>query len=205
MGPLEMVAGRLRRPDALQTLALFLAGLVFVLAIRWPGDGAPNASWFLMAQARAAMLVLAGLGFGAAAADAAVPDRRATAAMLLLFVALSAAFDAATYAATMPEVPFVYAALLPVPQVLAAFGAGLLLGWLTGRLRLRGLLPVLIPALPLVAAYADVRLERVVFNPVLAAVRVAPWHLAAVVFVAAITVAWLSRPAAPPPNDGGAS
>lgn len=203
MGPLEMVAGRLRRSDALQTLALFLAGLVFVLAIRWPGDGAPNASWFLMAQARAAMLVLAGLGFGAASADGGVADRRATAAMLVLFVALSAAFDAATYAATVPEVPFWYAALVPVPQVLAAFGGGLVLGIVTGRLRVRGLLPVLIPALPLLAAYADVRVHRVVFNPVLAAVRVAPWHLALVVVATALTLAWLARPAARA-RDGGA-
>jgi hypothetical protein len=194
MNALEAVSERLRRNDMLQALALFLVAMGFVLATRWPGAaGAPNASWFLLAQVRNTLLVLAGLGFGAASSQASARERGLTLAGLLVFVAVSGAFDVATYAATFPALPLAYAAALPYPETIAAYGVGLVLGRGTAVLRVRGLLPLLVPAVVALGAYLDVRWHTVVFNPALAATRVAPVHLAAVGVAALITAGAVVR------------
>ncbi len=196
------VAERLRTPDLLQVLALFLAALLFVLAVRWPGQGEANEAWFALAQTRMTLLALAALGYGAAEGRLPRHQRRVTAAALMVFVAVSLPFDVAAYAASFPAVPLLWAACLPFLEVPAYFGMGILLGRLAHRLRVTALLPLLVPALLVAGIALDVRLGVDVIDPLTAPLRVSWVHLAVITTLAAATVLALTRGH---PDEDGAS
>lgn len=206
---LASVAGRVRRQDMLQLLALFLATLFFVLAVRWPSGTGSNETWFTLAPARVALLSILAMGFGAAEAHESLTERRATAAALLLFVVASAPFDAATYAASFPSAPLWWSEGMPFLEVPAYFVLGLGLGRLAARLRLDTFLAVLVPAVLLALTWADVRLGLDVFDPLTVAVHVS-WRHAAVMGLLALVGGVLHLrpgPAAAPearPEGGGA-
>lgn len=190
---LGAAAERLRGPDMLQVLALFLAALLFVVAVRWPGSGDSNEAWFALAQTRMVLLALAALGYGAAESGRASASRRAAAGALLMFVILSAPFDVATYAASYPAAPLWWAAGLPFPTTLAYFGLGLGLGRVATWARLGALLPLLVPAVLVLGIWVDVRLGVSVFNPLVAPLAVSVADGLVMVGLAAGTVVWLAR------------
>ncbi|MEJ2287403.1 MAG: hypothetical protein P8Y02_01960 [Deinococcales bacterium] len=190
---LAAAAERLRGPDMLQVLALFLAALLFVVAVRWPGAGGSNEAWFTLAQMRMVLLALAALGYGAAESGHGPASRRATAGALVMFVVLSAPFDIATYAASYPAAPLWWAVGLPFPATLAYFGLGLGLGRLATWARLGALLPLLVPAVLIVGIWVDVRLGVSVFNPLTAPLSVSVVDGVVMTAMAAATVAWLGR------------
>jgi hypothetical protein len=197
-GVFTLVAGRLRSSDMLQALGLFLAAQLFVLAVRWPGAGGSNETWFALAQVRMVLLALAALGYGAAESGTLTSTRRATAGALLTFVALSAPFDVATYAASYPAVPWWWSTLLPFPETLAYYGVGLALGRVAALARIGALLPLLVPGLLVAGVWADVRLGIDVLDPLTALLHVSALHAAAVAILAAGTAVWLGRPSKAP-------
>lgn len=197
-GAFALVAGRLRSADMLQALGLFLAAQLFVVAVRWPGVGGSNETWFALAQARMVLLALAAVGYGAAESGTLTSTRRATAGALLAFVALSAPFDVATYAASYPAVPWWWSTLLPFPETLAYFGVGLALGRAASWARVGALLPLLVPGLLVAGVWADVRLGIDVLDPLTSLLHVSAVHAAAVAVLAAGTVLWLGRPSQAP-------
>jgi hypothetical protein len=190
---LGRAAERLRGPDMLQVLALFLAALLFVLAIRWPSAGDSNEAWFAVAQARMVLLALAALGYGAAESWREPGSRRSTAAAVMMFAVLSAPFDIATYAASYPAAPLWWAAGLPFPTTLAYYGLGLGLGRLATWARLGVVLPLLVPAVLVFGIWIDVRLGVSVFNPLAAPLAVSLVDGLVMVGLASATLVWLAR------------
>lgn len=186
MSPLAAVAGRARSADMLQLLALYMATLFFVVAVRWPGGAGSNEAWFALAPTRAMLLALLGMGFGAAEALRPADRRRATAGALLLFVVASAPFDAATYAASFPAAPLWWSAGVPFLEVLAYLTLGTFLGRLAALLRIDTFLAVLVPAVLVGLVWADVRLGLDVFDPLTAAVHVSWRHVAVMAALALV-------------------
>lgn len=205
MSALAAVAARARGTDVLQVLALFLATLFFVLAVRWPPGAGSNEAWFALAPTRVALLTLVAAGFGAAEAGRPPARRRATLGALMLFVVASAPFDAATYAASYPAAPLWWSAGVPFLEVPAYFAVGVALGRLAAWLRADGFLAVLVPAVLVGLGWLDARLGLDVFDPLTAAVHVSWRHAAVMAALAAAGAAGhAGRNAAPPPaaTDG---
>lgn len=202
MSLLASVAGRVRSADMLQLLALFMATLFFVLAVRWPAGAGSNEAWFALAPTRATLLSLLGMGFGAAEAMKPASARRVTAGALLVFVVASAPFDAASYAASYPASPLWWSVGLPFLEVLAYFTMGIGLGRLAALLRVDTVLAVLVPAVLAGLAWADVRLGLDVFDPLTSAVHVS-WRHAAVMGALAVAGAAVHlRPVDPKMPEG---
>jgi len=194
VSPLVPVAHRIRSPDMLQVLALFLMVLFFILAIRWPSGAGSNEAWFGLAPTRIALLTLTALGYGAAEAAAPRARRLATAGALLLFVVASAPFDAASYAASYPAAPLWWSAAVPFLEVPAYFTMGVGLGRLAGRLRVHTFLALLVPLFMVALVWLDVRFGLDVFDPVTAAVHVSWPHAAVMLALAAVGGAVHLRP-----------
>lgn len=179
MRSVAAIAARVREADMLQLLALFLATLFFVLAVRWPGARGANETWFALAPVRAALLGLLATGFGAAEASRSPDDRRATAGGLLVFACVSAPFDAAAYAASYPATPLWWSAGMPFVEVLAYLALGVFLGRVARWLHLDAFLTLLVPAVLVALVWLDIRLGLDVFDPLTTAVHVS-WPHAAV-------------------------
>lgn len=156
MSALDAIAGRLRRSDMIQVLAVGLLALAFVVAVRWPtGSAEVNEVWFVMAPARAVLLAVASLVFGAlwgigGGADEPVrPDGtpvpsslepaegRATLGALLVVALLTWPFEIAGHAASYPDANFALSALAPFLVVGAFFAIG---AWVGAGARRSGLL-----------------------------------------------------------------
>lgn len=191
---LGRVVERLRSPDLLQVLGLFLAAQLFIVAVRWPGQGASNESWFTLAQARMLMLALVALAYGSSESGRERASVRATLGALLAFAALSAPFDVASYAASYPAVPLWWSATLAFPETIAYFGIGLALGRVAAWARLGSLLPLLVPAVLVAGVWLDVRTGVNALDPLTAPLSVVPVHGVAILVLAALTLLWSWRP-----------
>ena len=187
-GTLASVVRRLRSPDVLQVLGLFLAAQLFIIAVRWPGQGGSNETWFALAQARLLMLALASLAYGAAEQGRDRASRAATLGALVAFAALSAPFDIACYAASYPAVPLWWSAALAFPETVAYFGLGLALGRAAAWARLGALLPLLVPAVLVAAVWLDVRTGVNALDPLTAPLAVAPVHGVVVLVLSGLTL-----------------
>ena len=65
MSFLESLAGRLSRPDMLQSSVLLFVALGFTLAVSWPTSiSLVNEAWFSVAPVRTTLLALGALGYG---------------------------------------------------------------------------------------------------------------------------------------------
>ncbi len=187
---------RLRDSDATQVATLVLAALVITLIAVWPTPGSgSNESWYAFAQTRSVVLALLALGFGASAAGEAPRRAVATALMVVLVALLVLPLEVASYAASYPATPLWWS-LVSVPLATAGyFVLGLVLGRVAQSLRLRALLPLLVPAAVAGLLVLDIQLGWTVLNPLTSAVAVSPWHLAmmsalAVVGLGLASVGW---------------
>lgn len=194
MSALSAVARRARSPDMLQVMALFLALLFFVLAVRWPSGRASNEAWFSLAPTRSALLALIAMGFGAAEVHASPGRRRATAGAVLAFVVVSAPFEVAAYAASYPAVPLWWSAGVPFLEVLGYYCLGAAVARAAGWLRLDAFLLLLVPAVLIASTWLDVRLGLDLLNPLTSTAHVAWPHALVMAALAAAGVAWLALP-----------
>lgn len=203
-GALEALERRLRRTDLAQVAALSFLVLGFVLVTRWPAlPGAANESWFALTQVRLALAALLGLGFGSAESGAAARGKLASVAALTVLTLCASPFDAAAHAGSAPATPLGWSMMLAPLETVAFYGLGVLLGEACAALRLRSLLPLLVPALLVALVLLDVRLGLTLLNPLTAGLRPAPAHGALVLGGAAATLAalaWRAR-RAPPRED----
>lgn len=174
---LDALEQRLASNDTLQVTVAYTLVLAFVLLTRWPaGTAVDNAVWYPLVQTRAALGALLGLAYGSAEASA-VPRRRgATLGALLLLPVVTMPFEAAAHGASFPAVPFAWSIGSALSTIAAFYALGLGLGAASRRLRLQALLPLLVPGALALAVVADLRLERIVFNPMVGATTVAPLH-----------------------------
>lgn len=187
MRTLELVAGRLGRPDMAQALLLVLAVLVMVLGFAWPSGGTlVNESWFSLSPARNALLALAAAAFGAAqgvgrphADESGVnvasnwrPEARSTLGALMVWMLLTLPLEVVSHAASYPAINLGWAVLVGVVTVPAYYGLGMLLRLFTQMLRVGWLLPVVVPAAVVGFAWLDLRLDSALFNPWTAALSV---------------------------------
>lgn len=156
MTVLDAIAGRLRRSDMIQALAVGLLALAFVIAVRWPTSPAEvNEVWFVMAPVRSVLLAVAAVVFGAlwgiggGPNDPVRPDGtptpgplnpaegRATLGALLCVALLTWPFEIAGQAASYPDVAFARSALIPFLIVGGFFALG---AWVGAGARRSGLL-----------------------------------------------------------------
>ncbi len=208
MTALSAVARRARCPDVLQALALFLAALLFVLAVRWPGGGGANETWFALAPTRAALLALIAMGFGAAEAREPPARRRATAGAVLVFVVASVPFEVASYAASYPAVPLWWPSVLPFIETFAYFCLGTALARAAALARLDAFLTLLVPLTLIAATWLDVRLGLDLLNPLTSSQSVAWPHallMVALAVAGAVWLAWPGRRAAATDGEGASA
>lgn len=214
MNYVDRLAERLSRTDMVQGTVLLFVALGFILAVRWPtGISLVNESWFALAPARSTLLAFAGLGYGAhlgsqPPAGSRRPDSsresptpfgsptwRSELAVTLpaiwVLAAISAPFEIASHAASYPGTPVWWSLLMPFVAVSGYFGAGLLVGRAAAVIRLRGLLPLLVPALMAGAAYLDISLGRTIINPWSASLALSPTWLAVLGGLSLVNLWWL--------------
>jgi hypothetical protein len=174
----ESASDRLRASELPQVGLLLLAALVATLAVSWPGrPDAPNEAWYAVAQTRSVLQALLALGYGIGLAMEG-PRRAAGTVVGVVVVALSALpIELVAHAGSVPATP-AWWAWVAAPVAVAgqlAIGAGL--GVLVRRIRLVALAPLLVPAVVAGAVALDVRMGITVFNPLTAALHVAPAYL----------------------------
>lgn len=199
---LDTLAERLSRSDMVQGAVLLFVALGFLLAIRWPtGISLVNESWFALAPARTTLLAFAALGYGAfqgsrpalggwrpggveheprapLGGQAWRHESAATLGSILVLTAVSAPFEIATHAASYPGTSVGWSLLAPFIAVFGYFGAGLAIGRAAAAVRLRGLLPILVPALLVGGIYLDISVGNTIVNPWSAALVYSPiWLL----------------------------
>ena len=225
MNYFDRLAERLSRTDMVQGTVLLFVALGFTLAIRWPtGISLVNESWFALAPTRVTLLAFAGLGYGASLGSqpAARSRRQASSAKesqtpfgspawrneiavtlpaIWVLAAVSAPFEIGSHAASYPGTPVWWSLLVPFVAVSGYFGTGLLLGRATALVRLRGLLPLLVPALLAGAAYLDVSVGRTVVNPWSASLALSPTWLAVLGALSLVNLWWLLPRRTAPPHD----
>lgn len=223
---LDRLAERLARSDMMQVAVLLFVALGFLLAVRWPtGISLVNESWFSLAPARTTLLAFAGLAYGAhlgsqpspgswqpgsAVREPATPwgsaawrrEALLTLLAILVLTAVSAPFEVASHAASYPGTPLWWTLLVPFLAAAGYFGFGLLFGRAAGVIRVRSLLPLLVPALLVGAVYLDVSLERTVVNPWSATLDYSPAWLVTLGLLTLSNLWWL-RPRRPPPGNSG--
>lgn len=157
---------RLQQQDMLQILIAYFAILLFVLAINWPqSSGVANDSWFVIVQAKVAIMALLGLFYGASLSARSHQDRLVTLLLLLSVCWLSLPLEIASYAASYPSVPLGMSLLMPSFELIAYFGIGLLAGKLLDILRLKVLLPLAIPLVLIGLIALDIWTGLALFNP----------------------------------------
>lgn len=185
----EAVSERLRVGELPQVGFLLLAALVVALGLAWPSVGNPNEAWYAVAQLRSVLIALLALGYGMGLA-AAGPTGAAGTAVGVLVVALSLLpLELVAHAGSVPATPawWAWAATPVAVGGQLALGAGL--GGLIRLLRLWVVAPLLVPAAVVGAVALDLRLGITLFNPLTAALQVAPGFLATHAALAAIGLA----------------
>ena len=180
---------KLRQAELLQSLLVVLAVLILTLTFSWPGTGAPNDSWAVVAQARSVTLMLFAVGFGASSAQAGSGQLETLLAWWLLAL-LGLPIEAFAYAASYPDAPVWWFTAQPLLDVGAYFGVGLVFGRLVRRL------PVLVPLLPFLVLGALVGLSTELGVPLLnplAAARLSWPHLVTTALLTLATLVFCIR------------
>jgi len=161
---ISRVAFRLKRPDMAQLLLLFFVVITVTVIAAWPENPqSANNSWAVLAQSKLALLVFFAALFGGLARAAG--EKLLSLIALCCFHLFSLPLDAATYAASFPEVNFLWALSLPLIALFSYFMLGHFCSGLFHRLGLSIFaLPVAV-LLPIAAIFADIYLGRNLFNP----------------------------------------
>ncbi len=203
---LGALSALLRREDMTQLFMGLLALLIFVLVISWPSDALEtNNSWYALAQTKVAALALLGLAYGATSSPRSRTEQRLTLAALGCFHVLALPLETATYAASYPVTPLWWSLLACTLDIAAFFGVGLALGALLSKLRLRTLLPLVVPLILVGVVSFDVWasswVAQPILNPFTAVAHVSALHLALAGLCAGATLVYLVRPT---PREEGA-
>lgn len=192
--PLRALSRRLRQDDIMQLLTGYFVLLFFTVLFTWPSTPTgSNDSWYALVQVNALAAMFIGIAYGASESRLGKPHQRATLLALVILTLLGWPLVVLTYAATYPNVPLIWSLLTPL-ACLAYYGVGLALGWSCGKLRIRFLLPLLVPSLLAGLIMVDVWLKVVVFNPFVVATHVSTGHLAVMAGLGALTLAGLAWP-----------
>lgn len=185
---------RVRSGDVTQVATLVLAALVVTLVTVWPSTvGASNESWYAFSQARAVILALLAIGFGATAVAEAPRRSAATAVVVVVLALLAIPLELASFAATYPATPVWWPLLTIAVAPAGYFAVGLLLGRAARAVRLGAFLPLLVPAVVVGMLVLDIRLGWTVVNPLTAALAVSPPFAVASSALAVATVVWATR------------
>lgn len=227
MSFLESLAGRLSRPDMLQSSVLLFVALGFTLAVSWPtGISLVNEAWFSVAPVRTTLLALGALGYGSYLGSrrsqrpgshtdsGALPEvdfgttpwrgeAAATLGALAVLALVSAPFEVVTHAASYPGTAVSWSLLVPFLALLGYFGLGLLLGRATALTRLTALLPLLVAAVLAGSVWFDLNLGFTAVNPWTAALAPSP-VFAAVTGALALVSAWAVLGRKAPVTEGAA-
>jgi hypothetical protein len=175
----QTASERLRATELPQVGLLLLAALVATLAVAWPGrPDAPNEAWYAVAQTRSVLQALLALGYGIGLAVEG-PRRAAGTVVGVVVIALSALpLELVAHAGSAPATPAWWAWVSAPVAVSGQLAIGAGLGVLIRRIRLVALAPLLVPAAVAGAVMLDVRMGITVWNPLTAALQVAPAYLA---------------------------
>jgi hypothetical protein len=171
--------GRLRSSDMAQVGLLTLAVVGAALVIAWPArTGIAHEGWYAVAQTRSVVVALLALGYGTT-----LPWQKARqawgTAVAVAVVALSALpLELLAHVASVPATPVWWAWTTTPAAVAGQLTIGAVVGKVARWLRLGSLTFVLVPAVIAGAVALDVRLGVTAFNPLTAALQVAPAYLA---------------------------
>jgi hypothetical protein len=181
------------RADA--PLALLLAGLAGTLAVAWPDRPLDaNGSWYAVAVARHAGLLLLAAASALSAGRASSARRREDLVAVTLAWALSMPFEVLAWHGSAPEASLAWSLLIAGPAALSAYGVTALVAGVARRLRLAWALPLLVPLVALGLGLLDVRTGPVLALPWLLPF-VPSWIALGVLGAgAAATLAFLVRP-----------
>jgi len=203
IGALTAVSLRLTRSDMIQGLVVCLAALSFVLAVRWPGVlSLSNEAWFALAPVRSSLLAVGAAAYGAAA-GLSRSDRWTTLGALLAACLITMPFEIASY----PNLDAAWAFTVPLLTTTGYFGLGLWLGAAAGRLRIGGVLPLLVLLLFGLVVWIDYLAGVNLINPWQAAVEASARYLGVITVLSALTLLslvpplWRSRGSARPSGD----
>ena len=196
--PLRSLSRLLRREDMTQLLMALLALLILVIVVTWPtGAQEVNNSWYSLTQIKVAALALLALIYGSTSSLRSRNEQRLTLAALGCMDVLTLPLETAAYAASYPLTPLWWPLLICAVDLIAFFGVGLALGGLLTQLRLRSLLPLMIPLVLVGVVSFDVWVgawtRQVILNPFMAATEVSTAHLAVVGLCAGATLFYLVR------------
>jgi len=155
---------RFKQPDMAQLLLLFFVVTTVSIIAAWPENPqSANNSWSVLAQSKLALLILFATIFGALVRTAG--EKLLSLVTLCCFHLFTLPLDAATYAASFPEVNFIWALCLPLIALFSYFMLGHFCSSLLHRLGLSILALPIAVALPIGAVFADIYLGRNLFNP----------------------------------------
>lgn len=183
---------RLRSSDMAQVGLLSLAVIGAALVIAWPArTGIPHEGWYAVAQTRSVVVALLALGYGTTLPWLTAQRAWGT-ALAVLVVALSALpLELLAHSASVPATPVWWAWASTPTAVAGQLMIGAVVGTLARWLRLGSLTFVLVPAVIAGAVTLDVRLGVTAFNPLTAALQVAPVYLVVHVALGLLGVALL--------------
>ena len=160
---LSLVTQRLRQSDMAQLLLLFFAVITIGIIATWPDNPQlANNSWAALAQSKLALLIFFATLFGALLRTSG--EKLITLIALSCFHLFTLPLDTATYAASFPEVNFIWALTLPLIALLSYFMLGYFVSSILHRLHLPLLAIPCALALPIAAVFADIYLGRNIFN-----------------------------------------
>ncbi len=185
---------RLRSSDMAQVGLLSLAVVGAVLVIAWPARaGIAHEGWYAVAQTRSVVVALLALGYGTTLPGQ-VARRAWGTALAVLGVAVSTLpLELLAHNASVPATPLWWAWASTPVAVAGQLTIGAVLGRVARLLRLGSLTVVLVPAVLAGAVALDVRLGMTVFNPLTAALQVAPAYVAVHLVLGAIGAGLLLR------------
>jgi len=161
---LSLITQRLKRSDMAQLLLLFFFVITISVISAWPDNPQyANNSWAVLAQSKLALLIFCATLFGGLRTSAS--EKLVTLVTLCCFHLFTLPLDTATYAASFPEVNFIWALCLPLIALFSYFMLGNFIASSLNRIGLNLLALPCALALPVVAVFADIYLSRNLFNP----------------------------------------
>ena len=147
-------------------LALLLLALAGTLGVAWPDRPLDaNGSWYTVAVARHAGLLLLAAASALSAGRASTARRREDVVAVAVAWAASMPFEVLAWHGSAPNASLAWSLLVAGPAALSGYGATALLASVARRLRLAWALPLLVPLAALGLGLIDVRTGPVLALP----------------------------------------
>lgn len=161
---IALIAQRLRQPDMAQLMMLFFVITTLSVIVAWPENPQlANNSWSVLAQSKLALLIFFATLYGSLSKGAF--DKLIALVGLVCFHIFSLPLDAATYAASFPNVNLIWALSLALIAMSSYFMLSYFCSSLLNKVGLNFLALPLTLALPIIAVFVDIRLGINLFNP----------------------------------------